>query len=71
MDSYKEPSKLDKLINTSTDEKLNNFFGDASSVDTAIHIDQSFYSKESVIDRIKNDYILAGDPDAWIALIET
>ena len=74
LESYSEPSKLDKLINPSTDQELNILFENDASVDTSDIQDTTkfptYLSKDKILERLKISYAIAEDPGDWIALVE-
>lgn len=70
--SYKEPSKLDKLLNDVNYNNLNKMFSmyAASRSDLLDNSDFNYRTKESVLNDIYNDFVIEGDTYNWIANIK-
>ena len=67
LSTYNDPSKLDKLLNTLSDDTLNTLFENrASSSNGAIKIDQDYLSKTQIINKIKEEYTINQIPNDWI-----
>lgn len=71
LETYENPCKLDELLNHSTDDQLNILFETTSSVTGSVPIiNANYQSKEQVLQRILNDYVIEGDPGTWIANVK-
>ena len=70
MQDYKDGSLLDDMVSNTSYEKLQVLF-DSNS--TAQDIDEvqylNYLSRSEVLNRIKDDYVISGDPGDWIAKV--
>lgn len=67
-ETYQEPCKLDKMLNNSTDAALNKLFGNyVISSSSESEIDGEYYSKQQVLNKILEDFIISSNPADWIA----
>ena len=70
MQDYKDGSLLDDMVSNTSYEKLQVLF-DSNS--TAQDIDEvqypNYLSRSEVLNRIKEDYVISGDPGDWIAKV--
>lgn len=70
LDTYNESGKVDRLINTADDNTLNKLFDNYSfATDNEEPKYNEYYSKQQVLDRILEDFILSTIPSEWITVI--
>ena len=70
--SYKEPSKLDKLLNDVDYNNLNKMFSMYATrrSDLLDNSDFNYRTKESVLNDIYIDFVIEGDTYNWIANVK-
>ena len=70
MQDYKDGSLLDDMVSNTSYEKLQVLFDSNSTAQDTDEVQYlNYLSRSEVLNRIKEDYVISGDPGDWIAKV--